>query len=576
MKKLLFLLPMAMLAFCLSACSDDEDDIAPDTPVTPGTPSSLGFSVTASMIEVANLEGDCTVSVNNTACTVEIALALVDAEQLSALSVSIVNLPDGATASPSSFTADFSGGQTTSVTFSNDGYDEDFVFSASVTGTPSFTSLTLDGVDALSGEVTLPETSDVTAVKVEFTTDPAGTTVTVGGTTVNSGDTVDFTDAVTFVLDIAGITAELTVTATVESSEEEPEPATGISSVTRVWGAYYGDSPFIGYDINNWRSVAMDDSYFYTATTSGTGGVYAISISTPSAGLTTMSMDGVSGGAHATSHLKTIQNGASTKILVCNLLTAEGTLKVYAYDSPTSTPTTLLEASTAGYGARYGDKFSVYGDWSNGGLLFWCANGIQALEFIISNGTVTNADNPTVLNTTLETGDYLGSYGNIYRYNDTEEYLYASANAYMSVWKRSGNSLTNEGYAAPERYHSKHQQSPKFFTFNGAEYMAYIDIETNSDVVLCIEDFEHDGGLVYNIEHSRYQDNLLNGSALGFNAEISLGVESNMGDGKVGLGSSVSTNSLGDLDVREINGETYIVAIGQYVGISLFKLNAAE
>lgn len=216
MKKLFFALTASALLF--SACSSNDDESAP----------SLGFALTNEMIQVDGLSDDYLVVVDNQAKTVEIEVAYEDAAELAALTVNIVGLPAGATASPATSTFNYATGATQAITISKEGASAVFTVSATAGDpNPHFISATLNTVPATDGTAKLSGATDLTAVVFEYEVSPADTKVSVNGTEIASGDAVDFSDkinGVTFTLSCGEIT----------NTENIKVVTTGIGTVERV------------------------------------------------------------------------------------------------------------------------------------------------------------------------------------------------------------------------------------------------------------------------------------------------------------------------------------------------------
>ncbi len=548
MKRFLTIASVAALTICLAACSNKEED----TKTT-----SLGFALTNENIEVEDLTEDYTVIVSNTDYTIDIEIAYADKDELSALKVNIINLPDGAEADPASSSYDYTDGNTQSIAISNNGYTQAFVISASCSAAePHFISATLNGTAASNGTARLSGTTDLTAVTFEYEVSPSETTVSLAGEEIESGSTVDFSDkinGVTFTLTCDGVSATETITVV----------TTGIGSVERVWGHYVAPvnttDDWFGTSVaaSGWeRTCTMDDNYVYMAKAkSGDDkGCYAIDITDPSQ-VKELSMTGINAeGTFHTSDAVVVNDGTSTRLLLCNMANAaDSHLYVYSYTSVDDDPTTVLDY-TLPEAYRFGDKFTVWGDWSEGSLNFYDYAGNEILaSFAISGGTINST--PTLYTLNYGTAKD-GGIGAMYKYSDTE-YMWAGAGTYPHIYSYADGTFTEtvnlEEYGFPNPTHA-----PIFFDFNNQSYMAYIQLENSyCDATLRIIELNYDT-LTESLEN---------------NTMTTVCYKYGLGDPDEVITGNSNGNGLGDACLREINGETYIVAMAPSTGVSLFKLN---
>lgn len=551
MKKLFCLLTVSALFF--SACTE-KDEPAP----------SLGFALTNEMIQVEGLSQDYIVVVDNQAKTVEIEVAYEDAAELAALTVNIVDLPEGASASPATSTFNYSDGATQAITLSNNGANVTFTVSATVGDpNPHFISATLNSVPATDGTAKMSGATDLTAVVFEYEVSPAETKVFVGDTEVASGDPVDFSDK------INGVTFTLKC-GEISNTENIKVVTTGIGSVERVWGHYVQPKnttdDWFGTKVaaTGWeRTIDMDDNYIYMgrAANDANKGCYAISISDPSNVIEMKTNYAAVGGVHQTSCARVIDNNGSSMVLLCNMANAKDShLYVYAYSSVDAEPQTVLDWVYPD-AIRLGDRFTVEGDWQSGRLIFfnWQATTPRnAYVFNISNGKI-NAT-PEIINLDTTLGN-LGQIGCLYRYSSTE-YMWAGVggvDAYPSVYSVNGNTFTQSLKLSNELGFTYPMHGIGFFTFNGQNYMSFVRLENSfKDATLRIMELNYDT-LKESIEKNNISTNVY---------------VQGLGDpDEYGITAGSNGNGLGDAVVREINGEIYIAAMAQGAGVSLFKLN---
>ena len=148
-------------------------------------------------------------------------------------------------------------------------------------------------------------------------------------------------------------------------------------TVKRLWGKYPNTGwPTFAQNLD--RCATMDEDYIYVAQQGGgKKGVWAIPLDGNLDKAVEVCMDGVeSEGTHYTSCVRTIWDPAKEKhiLLLCNLALTGGThLYLYAYENGiNAAPTKLLKDYTLPTWAerRFGDFFTVAGDWSNGCVWF--------------------------------------------------------------------------------------------------------------------------------------------------------------------------------------------------------------
>lgn len=169
-------------------------------------------------------------------------------------------------------------------------------------------------------------------------------------------------------------------------------------TVERLWGKYPTVWPT--FTTNFDRCATMDENYIYVAKQgSGQKGVWAIPLDGNLANAVDVCMDGVeSAGTHYTSCVRTIWDPATQKhiLLLCNLaLTGGDHLYLYAYENGiNAAPTKLLSEYTLPTWAerRFGDFFTVVGDWSKGAVWFRTNNSDASTtaRWNIENGKLKN------------------------------------------------------------------------------------------------------------------------------------------------------------------------------------------
>lgn len=566
MKKLFSILACAMTVFALAACVDTPAD--PDDPNNNGgngggndKPEIPALTLSAANIDVSGIDGDYMAVVDNAAKTIKISLEYADKENAKALTVSFVNVPEGFTTEYQK-TFNYADGATQTVTFK---YGEEkaaeYVMSVAIgAADPKFLTLTVAGQNAMGGQVQLSGAAALSALAVEFTVDPAETVVSVNGNAIESGAALDFSDK------LNGVTFTLTCGEAVKTHQVVVKTS-GIRKAERVWGHYVQpknveDSWYATQTrgIDGWwqRTVAMDDKYVYIAQHGKDAvGPYYLNLS-DGALAGTLSGNGIEGGTHIASAVRTIPDGNGYRVLQCNLAIG-GTLKVYTWDSIDANPKVVLSYENTD-GLRLGDKMGIIGSWEDGIISFLSGNGADShklYRFAVKNGVI----NATPIVVEVD-GFGKASYGQEYKYSDTE-YVISCAGERPILFNVSGNTYTR-ALTFDSAIFGATDEGINFFEFNDQKYIAFAHLEDGlTDCSLRIVPIGGDS---------------LSDALAALSATAAAG--ENLGVFKYGLSDPEecpisgykSGNSLCDCTVREIGGETYIAALSEGAGISLFKL----
>ena len=559
MKKFFALFAAAMTVFALASCDPDTPD-NPDNPNDPdkGKTEIPTFTLSAANIDVAGIDGDYLAVVDNAAKTIKINVEYADKENVKALTVAFISLPEGFTTSGEyQRTFNYSDGSTQTVAFM---YGEEkaaeYVISVAIgAADPKFLTLTVGGIDAMSGEVRMASAASLSHLAVEFTVDPADAVVSVNDKAIESGAELDFTDK------INGVTFTLTL-GEVTKTHKVVVVTSGIRKVTRVWGHYVQpknvDDDWYATAVGgicDWhRTVAMDDKYVYLAHHGKTAvGPYILSLTDGSL-IGALSGNGIEGGTHLTSAVRTIPDGNGYRVLECNLAVG-GTLKVYSWADKDSDPVVALSYDNVD-GLRLGDKMGVSGTWQKGELSFFSANTKTArklYKFAIENGTVSNS--PTICEIPAFEEEDAGSYGEAYTYSATEV-LFSAAGGRPKVYSLSGGAYTKTLECATNVFSST-DEGFNFFTFNDQKYMAFTRLTGDlKDCSLRI--------MTLNGETLKDAIETIDAEHV-FQPGLADPQEYPIAGHKIG-------NSVCDCSVRVIGGETFIVALGEGAGVSLFKL----
>ena len=562
MKKFFALFAAAMTVFALASCDPDTPD-NPDNPNDPdkGKTEIPALTLSAANIDVAGIDGDYLAVVDNAAKTIKINVEYADKENVKALTVAFISLPEGFTTSGEyQRTFNYSDGATQTVAFM---YGEEkaaeYVISVAIgAADPKFLTLMVGGIDAMSGEVRMASAASLSHLAVEFTVDPADAVVSVNDKAIESGAELDFTDK------INGVTFTLTL-GEVTKTHKVVVITSGLRNARRMWGHYANPSTISDdwfqtqandYSMaDHWlRTCAMDNDYVYLAQHKGAAaGAYILSLADGSI-VGRLSVEGVTGGTHQTSAIRTIPDGdGGFKILQCNLvINNAGTLTVYKWDNKDSKPTVVLSYPNVD-GLRLGDKMGVNGTWKDGEVSFLATAGNprKLYTFKITNGTIS--DTPTI----SELGDMgIGSYGQVYWYSATELLASVSGTKPMS-FTVSGNTLTQSFYDEESLVFGSTDQGFQFFSFNDRNYMALMHLESGLT----------DGSL--RILEMTGEDLKSSLKAVDANHVFRYGI----GDPtECPVNAAAVGNSVADCALRVIGGETYLCGVVADVGVSLFKL----
>ena len=342
------------------------------------------------------------------------------------------------------------------------------------------------------------------------------------------------------------------------------------TSVTNPWQATFG--------LSDCRNITMDDQFIYIPQSAGGDPVLrAVSITDPTQ-MKNVNVEGISSGTHTLSCVRMIPNtdpeiNGGKDILIASNLTCgpEAHVNYYVWlDGIDNAPTKYMVDDS---GRRMGDKFTVVGSWKKGELYIKDYNTGNIVRNALAADGIGLWRNESGLSFATARFDYSASVGDAastigaaYVYpgvaiNDegvpaTTEFLVTSTSSAHLVNNSSGawtsvldlNNPMTHGY--------------NFFSdaTTGKKFIAYVDIEANQvqGNVKVIHDF--------------------NGTAAGF-AEVlqeqKLVFEAPIQDAmnKAALSPCTASHSTGDCVVRNVGGVTYMAAMIQNVGLSVFVMN---
>lgn len=446
---------------CIVACQDPA--------VEPEKPQDISFSLSEKNIMVSGLDQDCIISVNNADPNrgVEIYVDYLDKENIKALDVQFTGLEEGVEVNYLQVYNYSMGSQ--KVLFLKEGKEFTYDFSVEV-GKPvvKLNSLTVNGVSALSGEVKMSSSVDLSALVVEFELSPADAKMFVGETQIESGAVVDFTDKLNGVTFVARCSSE-------ELSQNVKVVTTGINEITRLWGCYYKpfsegvDATWFGTKVDaessTIRTIALTDEYVFLSkdkdSNNPTGGVYAVSIADPN-NVKLLSQNGLSEGTRIFG-ICSLEN----KVLASTFtMSSGGRFVIYSYSGVNSDP--VVEAEyTLPEAMRLGDKIRAEGTWQDGKVwLYDSTSGKKVLYFTVSGGKLSAK--PTVVD--LDTK--MGNYGIFYPYKNGQ-YVWGGGSPAATLFEVDGTFATSK-YAFPTSIVAAPAHGISFFTFNEENYMAYV------------------------------------------------------------------------------------------------------
>ncbi|MBQ9193031.1 MAG: DUF1735 domain-containing protein [Bacteroidales bacterium] len=216
----------------------------------------------------------------------------------------------------------------------------------------------------------------------------------------------------------------------------------------RLWGKYSLEGLWFNGWLNglaegNDRNIAMDDEYVYVVKAAADGkGVWAISLEKPSL-VREVDMTGVAGGYFETACVRTIPNPATGKpilLLSSMSMDAGSPVMVYAYENGIdAAPKAILSNYTIPSWAsrRFGDQFTVYGDWQSGEFWMRSMTSSTSARWSIRGGEVTNAGHaPDGWGNICPSSSEMGA---LYRYDMNSKSLLYVTPTQASFWDFDGN-----------------------------------------------------------------------------------------------------------------------------------------
>ena len=246
-------------------------------------------------------------------------------------------------------------------------------------------------------------------------------------------------------------------------------PSVSSGNMTQVWNYSQNgsSSSWVTTGSQGVEDIALANGKLYAVCRGSSATDHTIKIINAYTGAQTGTLNTTSCTA-GTYNLSSIETLGST-ILACNLAANTSTnLVIYKWDSDSSTPTVLLNATPPC--TRAGDAMSVSGTMTSGRI--WFAYGSQVYYYTLSNGAITS-NTPTTINLTKNGAAYeIASgvpYSNITVESDGSFWVSSSLANYAAAHFSSTGAFIEE---MPSGMVNNQGTDVKFFTYNGVKYAA--------------------------------------------------------------------------------------------------------
>lgn len=304
--------------------------------------------------------------------------------------------------------------------------------------------------------------------------------------------------------------------------------------------------PSIGVPANQDRNAAFDGTNVYIANVNTTTAeIKTIPVADPE-NVTSVNVEGVSGGHFPISCIRTIPNGAEHVLIASSMggVSAGQPVNIYAWDNGVdAAPTVLCDKWPAASSRRWGDQFTVCGTWENGELWFRSQQSATTAKYAIKNGVLQNPGLPDGWGNIASDQVYLGS---VYRYNmSSAELLVVPGAVNAALYDFSGNKTA---LARPYGYVGGFTP----FEYGGKKFIAYIELpglSAKSAKLVVIEDTDGDF------------ETALNDALVVFTADLA-----ETGNTQVCSNSGMSCN------VVTKDGKTYLFGHAQNLGIAVYEI----
>ncbi len=298
------------------------------------------------------------------------------------------------------------------------------------------------------------------------------------------------------------------------------------------------------------RNAAFDGTNVYIANVNTTTpDIYVIPVANPE-NISKVNMTGVEGGYFPMSCVRTIANGDSQILLASNMGMNEGEIvKIYAWENGiTEQPTVLCNNWTIPGWAprRFGDQFTVCGDWTKGELWFRSQSSSTTARYNIENGVLKNPGSPDGWGN-LYGGSYLGS---VYRHS------MSSTNILVVPGTEAAALYDFNGVRTDLKRVYGYIGGLTPFTFDGKNFIAYVSLPgqgASKAKLVVIEDNEQ------NFETA------LNDNLIVFEADINSN-DNNQTAGNSGMSCNVVTTG----------GKTYLFGHAQNIGFAVYEITGLD
>ena len=350
---------------------------------------------------------------------------------------------------------------------------------------------------------------------------------------------------------------------TVKFPEVTEEPVESAINVTRVWGHYgegstaWSNSLVSSLDGND-RNLAMDDEYIYIPETNKTGNIHKFKVSDGSYAGTLPIIEDLKTATHYTSCVRMVKNsdpeinGGKDVLVVCNLALSGETLVFAAYENGTANAPVKIWSKENGANRRFGDKFSVYGDYKTAQYWVRTFQGGDTMTAIVWPGNGFTWLEPS----RKDTNDDANTIGELAWYPGQASYCLISTTSSIGAHLMNGGTEVKTYPALAKTF------GYNFFEAAGEKFVAWTSLIKGNDKPR-LQIVQSDASTLDKMQDTF--DNL----ATRLVYEAPLQNADNMEAEGVGGGNTVC-----DCCVREINGEIYIAAMAQKAGLSLFKVSA--
>lgn len=245
-----------------------------------------------------------------------------------------------------------------------------------------------------------------------------------------------------------------------------PDITTSAGSMSEIWNYSQvsgGTASWMTYGSQVVNDMTLKDGKLYVVRRNGSNSDNTIEIVNAYTGASVGSLN-TSSCTAGTYYLSSVE-ALGNSIIACNLATSSTNFVIYKWDSDSSTPTVLLDATAPC--TRIGDAMSVSGDMTSGRI--WFVYDSTVYYYTISNGAITSTT-PSTISLTKNGSAYAISsgngYGNITVESDGSFWVSSSLSNYAATHFSATGAYIEELGATSQG------TDLKFFTYNGTEYAA--------------------------------------------------------------------------------------------------------